>query len=1602
MLGSNYMHLQCRVAICSLLIGFLCLFSGNVRAGHISGVDVGYECINGCTIRVHFRAYRDCSSPITNVSPIGTLSIVADSGCPIPPRMGPWVNASNLEVTPVCPGTPTRCNTPNAAINGIMEHYWYADFDFCSATCSTYTIQWQTCCRNGNISTLFLPNSVGLYASTTVNPFLSPCNSAPTFNSPPVLFICQGQSYFFSQGATDPDNDSLSYSLGPCLGSANTSVPYLPFANPSQPLTGDWEVILDSLTGDLVIRPDLNGPFPGSLQTGVLCVYVQEWRAGQLINTIVRDLQITVIPCAANDPPVTLGVVNLSGGLQLNHFAVSTCVGATVCFDMRITDSDLLQTQTVWWNQSLAAMGATFTLASNPTITDTVIGLMPTVRFCWTPPIAGNFNFGVIMRDDACPTYGISQYNFQIEVSQMQVQAQDSVTGCKVVSLCAIPQGGNFPYHYLWTGVGGLSTNTGYQDSCLAHSYPSSGSFPYTLLLEDAIGCTAVWQDTVVIPNNVLADAGPDMATCANQPTVIGNPPQPSQLLTYNWSPLIGLTNANAAQPTVTLSNNTLLPQQQAYILAITDTVTLCVDEDTMVMTVYPIPSSPFNLIDSVCQAEVVGIPYLGTSGPGANYAWTFAGGIPALAGGQGPHQVSWAQPGPHEVTLTVTENGCVSPTERDTVFVRTNPTAVIGPVLNQCLVGNSFNFQNLGNFGMGATHAWSFWPNATPSVSALQNPTGIVFGTAGPKLITLLTSDQNCSSELDSLYLEVYPDPDALWAVLGGVQCFNGNSHQFVANAGNGALATYQWTFQDGSPATSTDTLPIVSFLSPGPKLVTLTVTAFGCTASHSSTVMVYPEPTVAAGPDMSFCEGDGGVDVFATTSGGTAPFYYTWTCNALSGFCGIDSVFDDDPHVNPSNSAVYFVQVVDANGCTSNLDSLMVTVLDKPSVNAGPDLRLCGLNAPCQVLLPTVMGQGPFSFEWFPATGLNDSSLFNPCARPDTTTIYVLVATDLSNGCSSDYNTLDTLSSVVVHVNPVPVADAGPNVALCPGDTAILQGTGSGAGPAYQYQWTPSNSMVLANVPSPQAFPAMTTTYTLVVWSNGCPSAADTVQVRVHTTPSVDAGWDRDICLGESVILDAMAGGDSTAQYTYQWSTAIGLNDPNIEDPIATPPRSTTYFVVATSNWGCSSSADSVTISLRPTPVANAGADTTVCFGRRLNLNGSYFYGETDSVADPSEIQFDWTPGVLLSDSGIATPLLAPVVSGMYYLTVTHQDCQTIDSVLVLVIPELNAGIAADTAVICRGDSLQFTGLGGLGNPTYQWSPANGLDDPNVAAPWAFLSDSTEIQLILSEAGCSDTAYLDISVIPSPVAAFLHSSETGCAPLELNVQQTSSDAQGFIWDFGDGAAVSNLPTTTHIYDVPGTYSLQFTALHQGACSSQASNLTVTVFPAPSAEVQAVPDFPALLYLPEAILSLQEFNSDVVSSTWDFGDGIQLQGQSVTHEYLAAGFYNVVVHSTNAQGCMAHDTLGPFEVRSPDLFIPNVFSPNGDGVNDAFLVNYSGDQPFTLTILDRWGSSVYQNLQKNDGWDGTVNGQAAPAGVYYYSLRIGGKSYSGELTLMH
>lgn len=1582
---------------------FLCLFAGffaQVEAGHFAGADLSYECVNNCTIRVTFKGYRVCASTIPTVSPIPSVTIVPDSGCVAPTPLLQWQVVSNVEVTPVCPTTVTECDSAGAGIPGIMEHTWERDYDFCSANCSTYTIKFSLCCRNSAITTIALPNATAAYISTTINPLLNPCNNSPVFNNAPVPFICQNQPYIFNQGASDPDGDSLAYSLGPCLSDSAQNVNYLSFASFTQPLTNDWIVQVDSLTGDITIVPNPNVSTGGSIQVGVMCLYVEEWRNGVLINTIVRDMMLTVIPCPPNVHPTTNGVSNVVGGFG-SGTNLSTCVGATLCADIRVLDQDPGQTQMIWWDQSLAPLGATFTAAGIPSITDTVIGVNPSARFCWSPTAPGTYSFVVSVRDDFCPTFGQNQYTYTVEVGQLQVVAHDSIAGCGPVELCADPLNGTYPFAYQWAGSGGITPAD--TDSCFIHPFPGPGVYPYTLSITDSIGCTASYSDTVFISNNVLADAGEDTTTCANQPTVIGMPAQANPDLTYLWFPATGLNNPTLAQPTVTLPNNTQGPIFQTYILQLTDTVTSCTDFDTMTVTVFPIPESPFIMPNSACQGEVIAATYTGNAPGSATFDWTFSLGSPPIANGIGPQQVAWIAPGLHEVTLTVTANGCPSPVQRDTINIIPNPIALIGPVADQCHVGNSFNFTNNSIYGPNPTFTWTFWPNATPSVSNSAAPTGVTFASPGIKVATLEITENGCTSNIDSVFFTVHADPDPNWTWQGGAQCFAGNSFNFQTTGNNGAGAVYAWSFQHGNPSTSSINNPTVTFLSPGPKTVSLTVQANGCTSTRIDTVWVFPEPTVDAGLPGSFCEGESGAQLSGSVTGGTAPYYWTWSCDTNVTTCGIDSMFDDDPLVLPGDSVWYYVQVTDVNGCKSDSDSVFVSVIPKPIVDAGPDVAICDDGGPCVVLTPTISGgSGSYNYLWIPGTGLNDSTIRFPCARPDTTTIYALVVTDLATGCSSEYNTLDTLSTVTVTVNARPIADAGPDHHACPDDTVQLVGSGTGAGPGYNYQWSPGSGLSDSLVHNPLAYPTQTTDYTLVVYSNGCPSLADTARVIVHTTPSVDAGWDREICLGESVLLDGTAGGDSTASFSFNWTSPIGLNDPSAEDPIATPDTTTTYYVMATSNWGCASTLDSVTVYLRPTPLAEAGLPAQVCEGDSLRLDGSYYYGKTDSVPNASQIYYGWTPAINMNDSTLPSPAILPTMSGWYYLQVQHNVCTTLDSVFITVIPELNAQAIADTNVICRGDSVLLTALGGIGSPNYIWSPATGLSDPGAQAPMAAPDSTTTYQLILQEAGCADTSGVTVEVIPSPTASYVHSGLSGCPPLEVSFTETSSDGIFHIWDLGDGSPITNAHNVVHTYTDPGTYTVTLTVVNTFGCDDAVSTAQVQVEAPVLPAFSSNPPAPVELYLPSTEVQFFDNSDNAVQWTWDFGDGTQSGETNPTHHWSEPGTYMVQLRIQNDEGCIAEVTGGPYIVVNGSVTLYNVFSPNGDGINDNFAMEYIGNEPFLMVIYDRWGKKMFETRDRQKGWKGKdLKGKDAPEGVYYYVVTIGKKEYTGTVTLV-
>jgi gliding motility-associated-like protein len=136
----------------------------------------------------------------------------------------------------------------------------------------------------------------------------------------------------------------------------------------------------------------------------------------------------------------------------------------------------------------------------------------------------------------------------------------------------------------------------------------------------------------------------------------------------------------------------------------------------------------------------------------------------------------------------------------------------------------------------------------------------------------------------------------------------------------------------------------------------------------------------------------------------------------------------------------------------------------------------------------------------------------------------------------------------------------------------------------------------------------------------------------------------------------------------------------------------------------------------------------------------------------------------------------------------------------------------------------------------------------------------------------------------------------------------------------------------------------------------------------------------------------------------WDFGDGSTSTQQNNTHQFPTAGTYTVVLAVSNANGCTDYDTV--VVTINEGILIPNVFSPNGDGINAEFYIATSGLNEYKLEIYDRWGVKLFESGDPDVRWDGrTTSGQQCSDGTYYFILRAvaptADYSTTGFLTLI-
>lgn len=283
------------------------------------------------------------------------------------------------------------------------------------------------------------------------------------------------------------------------------------------------------------------------------------------------------------------------------------------------------------------------------------------------------------------------------------------------------------------------------------------------------------------------------------------------------------------------------------------------------------------------------------------------------------------------------------------------------------------------------------------------------------------------------------------------------------------------------------------------------------------------------------------------------------------------------------------------------------------------------------------------------------------------------------------------------------------------------------SGGSGIYNYSWNgtdfqPGNVL---NVPAGS--------YTITVRDDkDCINTLPAV-IPLNNTLVLDAGLDSTICEGRSIQLQSTGNA-----FSYIWSPPTGLNRTDTLRPLAHPVVTTRYKITGIA--GLCAREDSLTITVNPAPVANAGADTAICYGQRAQLHGS------------GGLSYQWTPAQYISDRTIANPEVYPRSSSSYRLFVTDANgCRSLkaDTVNITVVPAVRAFAGNDT-IVALNQPLQLNATGGT---SYLWSPPTGLNDVHIANPVAVLQNHQTYTLTaFTPEGCSGSATVNIKVFKGP----------------------------------------------------------------------------------------------------------------------------------------------------------------------------------------------------------------------------------------------------------
>ena len=818
---------------------------------------------------------------------------------------------------------------------------------------------------------------------------------------------------------------------------------------------------------------------------------------------------------------------------------------------------------------------------------------------------------------------------------------------------------------------------------------------------------------------------------------------------------------------------------------------------------------------------------------------------------------------------------------------------------------------ENLSTFS--TAYEWCFdWPACTMTSMTTDLVFDWVYPDTGTYTIQLIAEPNSICA--DTFYHEIYLQYNSLDAAyqIDVFECDNIASLELQDLSTDTVSPPVAWFWEViyGNPAqTVTSTAQNPSFLIPlgVTGVINFTVTSQnGCVQSLTQNFETdTTNPGDAILGNLDACIGD---SPFLNPNSPDYPGYqYVWAPAGL-----LDDATSPNPMVlNVTADQTFSVTITPTSNACEIIREVQLTAVDLPVLNFSTFLECDG-----RTITFTNLSANATAYSWNfgdPGSGANNtSSQINPThTYPGVGSYTVTLVVPDSELCT------DMITMEVVIQETELSADFGIKYLseTCSEDSVVVAfsdlSVNTTASPIDTWEWeiTPPGGILMTGAePTYTFFGSQTVTVTLTVTTaDGCSSSSTQQDIAITLVENADQFQDTVIvCSGGSTQI--LPGGDPN--YLYQWSPTTGIDDPTSPSPVFSPDVTTTYTVLV-SHIGIDTCdvVEEVVAFVTPALNLQVSGDGVLCTDQAM------LTATTDAPADITWL--DDMNNILATGNNYNF-----TITGVHNITVQAEDpyncIETVD--IIVRFDPVDVAIP-DTSAVCLGDELDvsITNLDPGNILTYSWTPVNAFvpGTANSASPDVIevIGEQTLYVTIQNQFGCIYSDSVIVAVIdPDIVLSF--TSEVQCDGSTVIFTNTSTDAFGYVWDFGDGSGPNYEVSPTHNYGASGMFFVSLSLVYDVPCEVPALDTVITLDPTVTAEfdydiVECSPDSAVVAFYD---LSYSDF--DIENWQWEpFGS----TEQNPVVVFYDNGEVTVTLTITTSNGCMSSITHS-FDIQLVEL----------------------------------------------------------------------------------